>query len=173
MFSGQGSSALWVLLILTDSEKGPGEQFLFSLPSQAPTGTGRLQVGADRTQTQQWGPAELGGHQFPLQPRRVREHRVIHSWLLPIPAPGRSLVVSEHLPRLVPHCASLLAKGRIGESLNPSASGERTPPAGLGSCSAAQGSLWAPHRRPQGRHRHFQSLSDSQGSPLTPGKMWP
>lgn len=41
-------------------------------------------------------------------------------------------MVSEHLPRLVPHCASLLAKGRIGESLNPSTSGERTPPAGLG-----------------------------------------
>lgn len=34
-------------------------------------------------------------------------------------------MLSERLPRLVPHCASLLAKARIGESLNPSASGER------------------------------------------------
>lgn len=45
--------------------------------------------------------------------------------------------MSEHLPRLVPHSASLLAKGRVGESWNLLASGERAPHAGLGRRAAA------------------------------------
>lgn len=45
--------------------------------------------------------------------------------------------MSQHLPRLVPHSASLLAKGRMGESLNLLASGDRTPCAGSGRRAAA------------------------------------
>lgn len=37
------------------------------------------ELGADRAQTQQGVSAELGGHRFPVQPRRVQEHSVSHS----------------------------------------------------------------------------------------------